>query len=126
MRGVQHMKRKHVIWGSCLLTLVALVISGCATARSVKVVPGKSGVISISPQNSQDARMKAESIMKQTCKGKGYKIVKEADVIIGVFTTIDSQDHVDRYSRRRSYSASSWENVTTEEQTEWQIHYECK
>ncbi|MBI3535162.1 MAG: hypothetical protein HY072_06725 [Deltaproteobacteria bacterium] len=99
--------------------LVAFVLGGCATARTVSMQPGKGGVVSLNPPQNPEARAKAEELMRSNCHGKKFEIVEEGEAVIGqeVYGKQDTS-----LGKSSIWSTSS---STTENKTEWRITYKC-
>ena len=101
---------------------IALVVVSCATARSIKVRPGEGGEIAIHPSDNLEARQKAEVLMRQTCRGKEFKVVGEGEVVVG--KTSSSSGNVDK--KEGAYGGIRTSESTTETNlTEWRIEYKC-
>jgi hypothetical protein len=104
----------------------AFVLYSCATARSVLVEPGKGGIVVVSPRNSNEARAKASDIMRRTCGGKPYRIVKEEEVVIGTVTRTQRHTDVDVYKKPKRIMTTSYRDTTTSTRTQWEITYRCR
>lgn len=110
---------------SVLVASTFAILSGCATARMVETRPGKGGTVSVSPQNSAEARKKAEALMSSTCGSKKVVIVSEGEVEIGSVTTSNAE----AAPVKTWYGATAVQaNTKTEtvKQTEWRINYSCE
>jgi hypothetical protein len=105
---------------------MAAVLYGCATARSVMVEPGRGGIVVVAPRNSDEARSKASDIMRRTCKGKSYSIVKEEEVVVGTVTSTRRHRDVDVYKKPRRVRTTSFRDTTTSTRTQWEISYRCE
>src|SRR4051794_23466036 len=119
-----------------LATLFCTLV-GCTTARVVTKYPGKGGVIAIKPQDSEEARHKAEALMRQNCNGGAYTITKEGEEVVGSKTQTDIRSQTEPTKTRKSKvlglpvtvtegGTRASESSTTHHETEWRLAYECK
>ena len=114
-----------------------LMLSGCATwdfttARTIKVRPGKGGVLTLNPPNDPRARAKAQTIMSQTCHGKKAEITEEGEEVVGTKSVSNTQQNEGSAGHKKGKwtvnARPASESSTSEQQnmTEWRITYECK
>lgn len=106
------------------LVLTASMLSGCAIARSVRVTPGKGGVVAVTPRHSEEARAKAHRIMNQTCQGRSYEIVNEEEVVVGQVTTTRNTKDVQK--KKKGVRVTRSKEQTTRNKTQWEITYRCR
>ncbi len=105
------------------------VLGGCATARMVESEPEVGGVVTIAPQGNEEARQKAEALMRQTCAGKTYKIVKEGEVVVGSRTEA-KQNETPKEDKnlfgKKTKSVETSSSTSTSNVTEWRLTFKCQ
>ncbi len=103
---------------------LALLATGCSTARLISTKPGDSGVVAVNPPNDASAREKAQSLMAATCGSKRVEITEEGEQVIGSVSR--SQGNAQPYSAGIFGSGITGNSQTqTENATEWRIHFKC-
>lgn len=109
-----------------LIVLTVCFLAGCSAARVVRET--KTGGEIALLGDREGAREKANQIMTNKCRGAGYEVDEEGEVVVGQQTEARS----DQYSNNRS--RSSWSrpssttttSATSRDMTEWRILYHCK
>lgn len=123
---------------ACLVTtLIAISLVGCATARVVTKYPNKGGVIAIPREDDSKSREKAEEMMRATCGGRGYQILKEGEAVVGSKATTETNvKRTPQKTEKKKFLGLEFEETTggdnasstttTRNETEWRITYKCQ
>ena len=117
--------------------VLCLLLFGCASwdfssARTIKIRPGKGGVLTLNPPNDPKARAKAQTIMNQTCQGKKSEITEEGEEVVGTKSVSNAEHNAGSAGQMKGKwtvnARPASETVTSEQQnmTEWRITFECK
>lgn len=108
-----------------MLVVLASLAAGCHTARYVHQDPS-AGVVAI-PHNTSSwpfyHRRQAEKLMAAQFPS-GYEIVTEQEVVVGQKTEVQDNSRVVHAGPADILLGG--ETVTTNNQTEWRIHYRAK
>lgn len=107
------------------LLITVPFMASCATIRVVTTRPRNGGVIAIQAGlwGQDEARMKAESVMRSTCGGK-FEITEEGEAVIG--TTSTTRGNADQKYNNRGSSTQLSSSTDTTNKTEHRITYVCK
>lgn len=115
-----------------IISALATILTGCGSAKAVKMKPGKGGIVTVSNRSNQKSMEKARAIMSETCQGQPYKIVEEGRTTVGKVTessgSKESKGVVVGSIFGNSESSKNEQTrgtTVTKDVTEWQIKFEC-
>ena len=111
---------------SPLGVLLLLTFVGCSSASYVSYRPGSGGVIRVNPKDSEEARLQAEDLMRQTCAGKNYRIVEEGEAVIGKHKEREGNSYIEDTTRIFKKDSKTYrESGSSYDVTEWRLTFEC-
>lgn len=106
-----------------------LLLPGCYSARAIKVLPGKGGVVEVNPGfkslTDPEVQAAAMKVMEANCGFGRVKIIEEGFVKVGEKTETSGEEHTSKNKFWSAKSKSTSGEARTVDINSWRITYEC-